>query len=98
MPLSGAVSVAHPKAVLIQNSIDVSWQAYGAKGTAKIWLATANNMTAGETDTYQLVGEVPVAKQHLLIDVKDKPSGFYKIIVEGPYNAINRWAINEEKN
>lgn len=93
VPLSGAVSVAHPKAVLIQNSIDVSWQAYATKGTAKIWLATSNNIKTGGKDTYQLVGEVPVGQQHLLVDVKESPADFYKIIVEGPYNAVNRWVV-----
>lgn len=97
VPLRGRVSVANPKAVLIQNNIDVSWQAYDTTGLAKVWLATDNNMKNGGRDSYQLIGKVPVGRQHFLIDVKDRPSDFYKIIVEAPYNAVNRWVVTERK-
>ncbi|HEV7332445.1 MAG TPA: alkaline phosphatase family protein [Flavisolibacter sp.] len=93
VPLTGAISLAHPKAVYVhsEKQIDLSWQAYATRGTVKLWLATANNKKAGGEDSYQLVGEVPAADQHFLLDVKDRPSDFYKIIVEGEHNAVNRW-------
>jgi arylsulfatase A-like enzyme len=96
--ITGPVSLAHPKAVLIQDKIDVSWQAYDEKGTAKIWLSTTNQLQTGGNDQYRYYGEVPVSKEHVLLDVKDKPSNFYKILIEGPHNTINRWVIVNQEN
>jgi hypothetical protein len=84
--------------VLIQDKIDVSWQAYDEKGTAKIWLSTTNQLQTGGNDQYRYYGEVPVSKEHVLLDVKDKPSNFYKILIEGPHNTINRWVIVNQEN
>jgi hypothetical protein len=97
VPLTGPVSLAHPKAVLIQDKIDVSWQVYDGRGKAKLWLATANQLKTGGKDNYQYYGEVPVSKGHVLLDVKDKPSNFYKILIEGPHNTVNRWVIVDHK-
>jgi hypothetical protein len=97
VPLTGPVSLAHPKAVLIQDKIDVSWQVYDEKGTAKVWLSTANQLQTGGKDHYHYYGEVPVSKGHVLLNVKDKPSDFYKVLIEGPHNTINRWVIVNQK-
>lgn len=100
VPLEGPVSLAHPKAVFIQNTIDVSWQVYDERGMARIWLATTNNLKNAAKDEYKLVGEVPVKQGYMLIDLKDYPSHFYKILIEGPYNTVNRWVVlndNSEK-
>jgi hypothetical protein len=97
VPLTGPVSLAHPKAVLIQDKIDVSWQVYDEKGSAKIWLSTANQLQTGGKDHYHYYGKVPVSKGHVLLNVKDKPSDFYKVLIEGPHNTINRWVIVNQK-
>jgi predicted AlkP superfamily pyrophosphatase or phosphodiesterase len=97
VPLIGPVSLAQPQAVLIQEKIDISWQAYDAKGTAKIWLSTTNQLQTGGKDHYHYYGEVPVDKGHFLLDVKNKPSDFYKVLIEGPHNTINRWVIVNQK-
>ena len=63
------------------------------RGKAKIWLATNNNFKTGGRDDYKLMAEVPVANGKATISVKDMPSDFYKIVIEAPYNFLNRWIV-----
>ena len=63
------------------------------RGKAKIWLATTNHFKTGGKDDYKLMAEVPVANGKAMISVKDMPSDFYKIVIEAPYNFLNRWIV-----
>jgi len=40
-----------------------------------------------------MVKEVLVANGSVNIEVKQIPSRFYKIVIEMPYNFLNRWVI-----
>jgi predicted AlkP superfamily pyrophosphatase or phosphodiesterase len=92
-PLIGPVSVVNATVNYIQGKIDVSWTALEDKGKVKIWLATTNNFKTGGKDDYKLLAGVPVNDCHALIDVKNFPSTFYKIVLEAPYNVLNRWIV-----
>ena len=63
------------------------------KGKAKIWLATTNNFETGGKDNYQLIKQVAVNAEKATIDVSKLPSQFYKIVLEMPYNTLNRWIV-----
>jgi membrane-anchored protein YejM (alkaline phosphatase superfamily) len=95
--LIGQVSVAEPGATFVQGALDVSWKALNPQGKVKIWVAAANNYKEGQPDDYKLLAEVPVTKEHALIDVKSLPSKFYKVCIEGEFNTVNRWVVLEEK-
>jgi len=95
--LIGTVSVAEPKAIYVQGDLDISWKAMDNKGKVKIWVAATNNYKEGKPDDYRLLAEVPVNKEHLLLSVKNMPSTFYKVCIEGEFNRINRWVILDEK-
>nr|WP_067053568.1 alkaline phosphatase family protein [Mucilaginibacter sp. L294] len=97
IPLNGPVSVAELKVNLIQGAIDVSWKALSKDEKVKIWITPANNVKEGKPDDYKLVAEVPVGFEHVLIPVKDTPSEFYKVVVEGKYNTVNKWISPEVK-
>ncbi len=92
-PLIGPVSVADLKINQIQNLLDITWQSFGGKGTAKIWLALTNHFKDGGKDEYKLVAEVPLSQKHYLLDVSHMPSRFYKVVVEGPDHSINKWVV-----
>ena len=65
----------------------------------KIWLAATNNYKNGRRDEYHLLKQVPVSSQKAVIDLKNHPSLFYKIVLQGPYNTVNRWILTgKEKN
>ena len=96
-PLTGEVSVAEVKANLVQQHIDLSWKAMQPNSKVKVWLATTNDFKKGIADNYTLIAEVPVDKEHYLIDVSKATSQFYKVVIEGENNSVNRWVVVEEK-
>lgn len=93
IPLTGKLSATDAQADLMNDVIEVKWNVINKKGKAKIWLATTNNFRTGGSDNYKLVYEVPVADGKAEIDIKQAPSDFYKIVIELPYNFLNRWVI-----
>ncbi len=93
IPLTGKLSVTGAKADLINDAIEVKWNVINKEGKTKIWLATTNNFKTGGKDDYKLMAEVPVADGKATINVKDMPSDFYKIVIEAPYNFLNRWIV-----
>jgi predicted AlkP superfamily pyrophosphatase or phosphodiesterase len=96
-PLAGHVSVAELKVNLVQGAIDVSWKALTTGEKVKVWVAPTNNVKTGQPDEYKLLGEFPIGKEHALVSVKDMPSDFYKVVIEGKYNTVNRWIVPEVK-
>ena len=96
-PLLGAVSVAQPEASFIQGALDISWKALNDNGSVKIFITSTNNYKTGQSDEYKLMSTVPVTRQHALVNVKDMPSGFYKIVLQGSYNTVNRWVIPDSE-
>ena len=95
IPLIGQVSVAAPNLNVFQNTMDISWQNYNEEGNVKIWLATKNDFKEGGQDKYILLKEVPVSQKHTVVDISNYPSSFYKVVIEGKYNSVNKWFIKE---
>lgn len=96
IPLTGKISAISPEVTLKDGNIELTWKAIDKKGKAKIWLATTNNFETGGKDTYQLIKEVAVDAEKATIDVSKLPSQFYKIVIEMPYNMLNRWIVLEK--
>ncbi|WP_343744016.1 alkaline phosphatase family protein [Chitinophaga sp.] len=90
-PLTGKVSLTQPGATLNNDALHLTWKTREKKGNVKVWVTTTNNFKTGGQDTYKLLGEVPLQQEHAEISVKDMPSGFYKVVMEGPDNTVNRW-------
>lgn len=90
-PLIGPVSICNVKTNLIQQNLDISWKAMQLDGNVKIWITTTNNFKDGKKDDYSLMAEIPVTNEHALIDVSKVSSSFYKVVLEGTDNAINKW-------
>lgn len=96
--LTGKLSAIDAKAELVNNDIEIKWKVINKEGNAKIWLATTNNFKKGGKDDYKLITEVPVEKGFVTIDVKQYPSDFYKLVIEFPYNFLNRWIVVNKNN
>ncbi|MEO7212990.1 MAG: alkaline phosphatase family protein [Mucilaginibacter sp.] len=97
IPLTGPVSVAAETVNLIQGNIDVSWKALNKGEKVKIWVSTTNNFKEGKPDTYKLMAELPIEREHALISVKEMPSTFYKVVIEGKNNTLNAWVVTDVK-
>lgn len=94
--LLGDISVANPDAKISDNKIVVSWEAYQANETVKIWMANTNEFnTSGNKDNYKLVGEIDILEEQFAIPIKGEKGKFFKIVVEGKYNMVNRWVQRE---
>lgn len=96
VPLIGKVSVAHPTVNFIQGQLDITWQALAPEGKVKVWVANTNHFKTGGEDQYRLLAEVPVQEKHVVVDVKSMPSNFYKVVLEAPFNTVNKWMVLEE--
>ena len=95
--LIGPLSVAEPAANYVQGSLDITWKALAPKGSVKVWVAADNTFKEGKADDYKLLATVPVTNEHVLVDVKNMPSKFYKVVIEGLNNTTNRWVVLDEK-
>jgi hypothetical protein len=91
--LTGKLSATEATAHLKDHTIEIKWRPLNPMGKAKIWLATTNKFKSGGKDEYRLIQEVPVSGGGATIDVKNIPSDFYKVVMEMPYNYLNRWII-----
>lgn len=92
--LIGEVSVAQPRVHLYQSTLDISWIPLGQDGDVKIWVSTENKKKSGGKDTYRLMGTFPLKNKQAILSVKDRPSNFYKIVLQTGQNTVNRWVGN----
>ncbi len=93
IPLIGKVSIADPVIRLSDSKLDIHWKSMNKDGRMKIWLSTTNNYKNNEKDSYKLLAEVPVSQQSAIFGIGSYPSAFYKIVLEAPYNILNRWVL-----
>lgn len=91
--LTGILSADSLTATYSNDSIHLTWTALEKDGNVKIWLATTNHFKEGGKDNYTLIKEVPVSNESYSFNVKNQLSDFYKIVLEGKYNFLNRWVI-----
>jgi Type I phosphodiesterase / nucleotide pyrophosphatase len=92
--LTGKLSAVNAKAILENKQLAISWEVVDKTGVAKIWITVTNNFKEGGKDKYKLMKTVPVANGKATIDLKNMPSDFYKVVIEMPYNFLNRWAAS----
>ncbi|MDN5288044.1 MAG: nucleotide pyrophosphatase [Mucilaginibacter sp.] len=95
VPLIGKVSVGNLAVNYFQDQLDLTWNALQPTGKVKVWISTTNNFKEGNPDNYQMMGEYPLNQKHALIDVKNLPSSFYKVVLSGADNSINTWIVKE---
>ncbi|MHA4737721.1 alkaline phosphatase family protein [Dyadobacter sp. MSC1_007] len=92
---AGKVSILSPDVQKASDKVNISWKAVDKEGKVKIWLATTNHFQTGGSDLYYLMDEVNVTNEKAEIDISKYPSGFYKIVLEGKYNSVNRWIVEK---
>lgn len=95
VPLTGKISVAHAKAALEGNKLEITWKAFGSGENLEIWISTTNNFAKGGKDKYIRLEKTRSNEEKAVIDVSEHPSSFYKIVLKGKYNTINTWAIEK---
>lgn len=98
VPLTGKVSLYQPEIVVTNGITVLNWVPAEGKDKVKIWISGDNKFKkSGIADTYKLLGEVPVQNGNFTIDFSKLPSSnFYKVVLEGKYNTVNRWIVNKK--
>jgi hypothetical protein len=76
---------------LFQQKLDLTWKSIDTIGTVKIWISTSNNYSVNGKEEYILLSEVPLNQNRAVIDISKYPSNFYKVVLEGKYNTVNKW-------
>ena len=97
IPLIGKLSITNPKVAFENGKATVTWKAVDKDGIVKIWTALSNNYKTGGVDNYTLVKQVPAKSQKAIINLQKTPATFYKITIEGKWNTVNQWIINDAK-
>jgi predicted AlkP superfamily pyrophosphatase or phosphodiesterase len=92
VPFTGKISAILPQAHYKDGNIQVQWQPVEKKGKMKIWLSTTNNARTGGSDNYRLMKTVPVSQGQASIEL-GTATPFSKIVLEAPYNTLNRWIV-----
>ena len=98
VPLIGDVSISHPAAELSadQTEISVDWRAWQDAGDVQIYVSPTNHFQDGNEDEYHLLKEVSIQAENAVVDVSEFSSDFYKVVIEGADNSLNRWVLVNE--
>jgi len=91
VPLMDKVSLAEPSLTLSEDRLDITWKTIDNTGDVIVWLSLANSFQDGTDDDYQHIATVPVESQGTSLNIASYPSQFYKIVLEGQYNTVNKW-------
>lgn len=100
VPMLGKVSLVDMRVNYFQNKLDVYWEPLNATENTqvKIWVSATNYHKDGLPDEHRLLAEAPLQQRHCTVDVSKMPSGFYKVVLEGWSNSLNRWVVLPTKN
>lgn len=98
IPLIGKLSFTDVSASYKDQTITTEWKALDKKGAVKIWVSPTNHYKEGSVDKFELLKTVQLADEKATLNVKDMPSSFYKLFLQGPDNNLNRWIILTNDN
>jgi predicted AlkP superfamily pyrophosphatase or phosphodiesterase len=94
IPLTGKLSVVNPVVKMENEKINVTWKSMEKDGNVRVWLAVTNQFEKGGSDNYMLMQQLPVTAENAVVDISKFPKSFFKIVIEGKYNTVNRWIVN----
>ncbi len=98
VPLIGDLSLMDLTADVSNGKAIIKWTPVDKSGRAKIFLSSSNDFQKGINDSYKLIKTVPLKTGSAIIDLPNFPSPFYKIVLEGKWNSLNRWIVSGDKN
>ncbi|CAF2412734.1 unnamed protein product [Rotaria sp. Silwood2] len=98
VPLIGNISLAKLQVNLLGDRIEFTWKAFDHVGNVTIWLSTTNSFKNGITDDYQMIGTIAIDKEAAMIDIQNYPSNFYKVVLAGRHNMVNKWLFRPGYN
>ena len=89
------ISISHPEAYIKGKDLVVAWEPHQSDEKVKIWITKTNDFkTSGEADEYRLAAEVDITEKQWIYPLKKK-GAFYKVVIEGKHNMVNRWVVSD---
>ncbi|KAG4073888.1 hypothetical protein HA402_014093 [Bradysia odoriphaga] len=95
VPLMDKVSLTQPSLTLSEDLLYITWKAIDTTGDVIVWLSLTNSFQNGTADDYQHIVTVPVESQGTSLKITNYPSQFYKVVLEGQFNTVNKWIVRE---
>lgn len=91
-PFIGPVSVTNAAINAKGDALTVTWKAFSPAEKVKVYITYTNEAKQGGADNWQLLGTAGAGAGRFTTNLPGlaaKP--FYKVVVEGKYNAVNSW-------
>jgi hypothetical protein len=95
VPLIGNLSLTNPVIDFKNQQAVVSWKPGSKKGKVKIYATATNHHKTGGSDDHHLLKKVALRKSKAIVDLKNFSFSFYKIVIEGKDNMVNRWITDK---
>ncbi len=89
VPFIGQASLANVQAVHSGTCITLTWDVINPEGRSDIFISTTDHFKTGRDDAWHRLARVKNSTGRVVLDVRKYPSDFYKICVQGKYNAGN---------
>lgn len=95
----GDVSFDQLRVSLAGDTLTATWHPIRAEGKARLEVAFTNHFRDGGDDSYELLGEIPVAQGAFQTTLNTDQlaryaeSGFLKVVLRAPANEGNRWVV-----
>lgn len=97
VPFIGDLSITNPEVDYANGKATITWKAIDQTGMVKILATGTNNYKTGGNDNYTLLKQATAKSEKAIIDLHKIPSSFYKIVIEGKWNSVNRWVMVDDK-
>lgn len=92
MPFIGKVDICDLKVIPYDDRVELSWKIYNKKAPLSVYVATTNKFKEGGRDEYIHLADLSAGTASYEVNLKGLPStSFYKFVVVGPNNHLNRW-------
>src|SRR5690606_7776472 len=89
------ISISHPEAYIKGKDLVVAWEPHQSDEKVKIWITETNDFkSTGQPDDYHLADEVDIKEKQWIYPLKKK-GAFYKVVIEGKHNMVNRWVVSD---
>jgi arylsulfatase A-like enzyme len=96
VPLLGEPFAAELQGKLVGKKLTLAWRSYDKGEKALVWVTPGNQFRYGKTDTYQLIGEVSLARETEDFDLEVTYKNL-KVVLELPQGFINVWVANDQE-
>lgn len=91
--ITGPIAVSNLKASWEKGKLQLQWKPQTGAYQAKVWVSTTNAFHSGNTDTYNMIGQVASNTGKASFDLERPASNFIKVVLECNGQFLNYWVL-----